>query len=687
MSCWTAITVLAGAAFTAVHVACAAEPPGAKLPGPATGAPAIEPDSESGLRLQMDKTGRATAFVCGAETIRAATDVRIASPGWKHMPGLAELKDLAVTDIPGGRRWSGTLEIETGKACRVEQEVERAGQEWRVRIAVSADETIAIEGAFFWLDLPVAVYAGGYCDLGRKASAEFPMAFSEAGMRFLGGSANRVTFSGPEADKGFALDFDRDVLVRVQDARGWKSDVYNVFAEVVGGALPKGKTARLAVTIRRFRPEFEPVNLTVTPARVLGQMDGFGGNYCFEIESPVSQYTLKNLNVAWARTEMTPAEWEPRNDNDDPGKTDWEFLKAQDKEGTNLRREFLLAQQIQRKGVPYSITIWRLPEWCYAEPAQGFRMTGGAIKQGVWPEILECIGSYLVYAKKTYGVEPDFFSFNEPNGACYVKFTPEEHRDAIRRIGVHFKELGLKTRMLLGDVSYPGAYDFILPAAGDTETMRYVGALSFHSWNGADPAVYEKWASTATRLGIPLLVGELGVDPSAWEGRKYRSFEYGLREVRMYQELIRYARPRGTMQWEFTADYGIADEVKDPATGATNVVPHARFWFVKHFCNLTPRNADVLETASDLVDVRITAFRGRGAAEREYALHIANLSAPRTAVVTGLPAGAGKLRAVRTSQTESFRELPPVEVEAGGSIRVTLPARSLLTLTTLRETR
>ncbi|MFZ4397870.1 MAG: hypothetical protein ACOYOU_19850, partial [Kiritimatiellia bacterium] len=362
-------------------------------------------------------------------------------------------------------------------------------------------------------------------------------------------------------------------------------------------------------------------------------------------------------------------------------KTDWEFLKAHDSEGSNLRREFLLAQQIQTSGIPYSITIWRLPEWCYEKPVKGWRTAGGAVKEGIWPEILECIGSYLVYAKKTYGVEPDYFSFNEPNNNTYVKFTPEDHRDAIRRIGAHFKELGLKTRMLLGDVSVIGEYDFILPAAGDAEAMRYVGALSFHTWFGAEPAGYEKWAAAATRLGLPLLVGEVGVDPSAWAG-KYRSFDYGLREVRLYQDLIRYARPQGTMQWEFTSDYGLVDEEKDPSTGAVKLVPHVRFWFMKHFCDLTPADADVLETGSDSSDIMVTAFRGRGARGGEFTLHIANFGRSCVAALAGLPAGLGPLRAVRTSQTESFNELPNVTPEQG-SLTLTMARRSLLTLTTL----
>jgi hypothetical protein len=38
-------------------------------------------------------------------------------------------------------------------------------------------------------------------------------------------------------------------------------------------------------------------------------------------------------------------------------------------------------------------------------------------------------------------------------------------------------------------------------------------------------------------LGLPLLVTEMGVDASAFYTRSYDSYEYGLREARMAQEL------------------------------------------------------------------------------------------------------------------------------------------------------
>ena len=224
--------------------------------------------------------------------------------------------------------------------------------------------------------------------------------------------------------------------------------------------------------------------------------------------------------------------------------------------------------------------------------------------------------------------------------------------------------------MLLADVSNPrGTHTYAQPAAFDAEAMKYVGAVSFHSWGGASQAQYEAWAELAERLGLPLLVAELGTDAGGWRGRSFDSYWYGIDEARMYQELLLYARPQGAMYWEFTADYSLVRLAGD------TILPTGRFWLTKHFTDLTPPRSQVLATRSDHPKVLITAFEREG----EYAVHIANVSAARDAILTGLPRHVTRWRAVQTTEEQGFAELAPVAAEDGG-LRLSLPARSLLTL-------
>ena len=268
-----------------------------------------------------------------------------------------------------------------------------------------------------------------------------------------------------------------------------------------------------------------------------------------------------------------------------------------------------------------------------------------------------------MYAKSEYGVEPDLFSFNESNIGIYVGLTPESHAEAIRRIGAYFQKLGLKTKMLLGDAASPrDTHTFVLEAANDPEALPYIGAVAFHSWGGGTPEQYAAWGDLAEWLHLPLLVTEMGVDAAAYYTRSWDSYDYGLREARMAQELLIYARPQGAQFWQFTNDYALA---REGANGA--VEPTPRFWLMKHFTDLTPASSDALAATADQVDVLATAFRKGGA----YAVHILNLGGARDALLTGLP--PGDWQAVETTEDAGFQPAAAPHAE-GGTVTLRLPA-------------
>ena len=633
----------------------------------------------AGSLAQTDRNGRLQSLVLKGDRVEIQTNIRIPLKGWTRLPGMEQARDVTSSSADGQTTWRGTIEPERGKPFLYEQTLKEEDGSVHLSLKVTAGADAEIEGVYFWLDLPVAVFGGGTCSLERQGAevASAPMPAARAPKRhFLSGTADLAQMEAPSSKAALEVAFSPACNVVVQDNREWNTPTYSAFVRFSGDRMAKGATAKLDVRLKLSgEGDQSPAALTLDAAKVRYRLDGFGGNYCFGIESPVSHYTLDHLRVAWARTEMTLPEWEPTNDNASPDETNWPFLEGHDQPDTNLRREFLLAQKIQRRGIPYSITIWHLPEWLYEHPrTDDERPNRRRVHPDKWPELLESIGSYLAYAKRKYGVEPNLFSFNEPGIGCRVLFSAEEHRDAIKRIGAHLEKLGLKTKMLLGDVtSFRRSIGYPMPAASDPEAMRHVGALAFHSWGGGSPADYAAWADLAEKLKLPLLVSELGVDGGAWRGHAYDTFAYGLREVRVYQDVLLYARPRGTMQWEFTSDYGTVH------VEGGKLVPTPRFWFVKHFCNLTPPNAEALGTASDNPKVLFTAFRGQGAV---YTLHVANFGAARPATIAGLPAEVRSLRAVQTGETDAMKEVPPVAV-AGGVARMVLAPQSLLTLTTM----
>jgi hypothetical protein len=447
-------------------------------------------------------------------------------------------------------------------------------------------------------------------------------------------------------------------------------------------ALTSAVVVCALLTPRASLSQHGHIQLTLAADQVRYHLDGFGGNYCFGLDAPATLYTLDNLHIAWARTEMRLADWEPDNDNASPTDPDLDYYDDRDVSGSKLRREFLIGKRLQDMGIPFVASVWWLPEWLYAEPGKPRNTHRRRIDPDKWPELLECIGSYLLHAKSRYGVEPDLFSFNEPNIGVMVLLSAEEHRDAIKRIGAHLRSLGLKTKVLLADATGPrGTHTYALPTTRDPDAMQYVGAIGFHSWGGGEREHYAAWADLAQSLHLPLLVTELGVDPFAWKTGAFDTFDYALRELRMYQELLLYACPQATMQWQFTSDYAIVKEEK-LADGRIQLLPTTRFHFIKHFCNLTPRGAAALPTTASHPDVLLTAFAAAQEGCRRYTLHIANFGERQEATISGIPADAAKFRAIQTGQYEGFRELQAVRAHER-TIHLQLAARSLLTLTTM----
>ena len=632
-----------------------------------------------GLRAEnanFDRAGRLTSMMYGGDELAVRGRVQIPARDWSRMSEPAP----AQRGGPAGSGWQGSIAADAGKSARFRQTVtEQDGRVW-LSVEVTADADLDIPGVYYAIDVPRAPFVGGWAVV-QTASGSQQAAFPEhrtPERDFFRADGLALRFTGAARNLNLAatLDGARNIAFTERWDRAGRS--YAALIQMRPGPLAAGQTASLKIGLALTGdPDHTPARLKVDAASSRYQFQGFGGNYCFNIESPVSQYTLDNLKVAWGRTEMSLSYWEPDDHSAAPAPPG--YFKQREQAYPRLRLEMQMARQLQDKRIPYIVSIWAVPEWAYTDPGdRPQRRSRRHLAPEKMDALVNSITSYLAYAKEQYGAEPDMFSFNEANIGVDVLLTPEEHRDMIKRLGASFEKAALKTRLLLGDATGPrNTHEFALVAAQDPEAMRYVKAVGFHSWGGGTPEQYQAWGDLAEWLQLPLLVTELGVDASAYQGGMYDSFTYGMREVRMYQELLQYARPQGTQQWEFTADYGIA-RARRRDDGGADVTPTSRFWLVKHFTDLTPRNSDALTTASDNDQVLLTGFR-QGAV---YTLHVANMAASRPVTIEGLP--DVEFRTVRTSETENFQELPPVRPEKG-VLRLEIPARSLVTLTTLSK--
>lgn len=623
---------------------------------------------------KFDEAGRLRQIALGKGWMALNTDVKIPLKDWTKTLSLGASKPTA-SHANGVHVWKGAPG-DGAASFAVEQSAREAGGKLVIDVRATAQAEIETEGVFFWIDVPSETFAGGTFRSGEQKGAlplELPQEYhlcsgvtASTALKTPGG-AEIIAETAPAAS------------VLIQDGRKW-SKHFSVLIQLAYGKFSKGQSVAMQISLSTTGAvEETPATIVLDAAAEPYRIEGFGGNYCFNIESPVTRYTLDNLRVAFARTEMTLEQWELENDDGDAARTNWPALVAHDTPGSRLRREFELMKELGAKKIPFIASIWKLPGWLYTKPPDQ-KNENNRVDEAKWPEGVECIVSYLQYAKEKYQAEPAYFCFNEPNIGVRVLFSGEEHRDLIKRLGPALRKAGLKTRMILGDVGGPrDTIGFTTPAANDPEALKYVGALSFHSWGGATPQQYNAWGDLAEKLKLPLIVAEAGVDPSAWQGGLYQSFDYGVREMAHYLELFQHARPQAVLLWEFTGDYSLLTTNK---FNKNRLVLTERFCFQKHWCDLTPAGSAALKTTSDNASILCAAFKHAADGKTNFTIHAGNPKWARQAMIEGIPAEIKTLNIVRTARGELFRRLDAIPV-TNGKVTLDLPGQSLTTLTTL----
>ncbi|MEK7403729.1 MAG: hypothetical protein AAB225_01345 [Acidobacteriota bacterium] len=606
-------------------------------------------------KAAYDSTGRIIALLSEAEDLEVTSSLVAVLPGGKRVPLQVRTPRRPLRREPGRLAWSGSFELPDESQGRFQLEAAEDAAGLGYTVAVTAETRLELEAVEFVLDLPRPVFVNGRMSSEGGAEVVLP-AVKPADPVFYRGEIASLRLAGADGAWVLAVSFEGPHAVALVDRWEPRGRSYQLRAVLQRGPLAAGAAAALKARFR-LTGKAGPgaaCRLALNNSKPRYRFDGFGGNYCWSNQSPIAAYTLNNLKIAWARTEMKLFQWDKERDNP----------------GAAIRADLEVMRRFHQMGAPYVISIWWLPERLYTDPHEKPRRAHfRRIDPEKWDQVLELVGSYLLYAKREYSVEPDLFSFNEANIGVYVGFDPEDHARAIKRFGAHFRKLGLKTKMLLGDATGPrDTHNYVLAAAADPEAMEFVGAVAFHSWGGASAEQYAAWGDVGEWLRLPLLVTELGVDAASYHTRAWDSFHYGLREARMTQEILLHARPQGAQFWQFTNDYGLARLGTDG-----KVEPTSRFWLMKHFTDLTPPKSEALATSSDQPRVLFTAFRAGG----QHTLHILNLGGAREAVIDGLP--DAEWRAVETTETEHY-QARQAGTSGEGKLRLNLAPRSLITL-------
>ncbi|MBE0672995.1 MAG: hypothetical protein IH588_20645, partial [Anaerolineales bacterium] len=367
---------------------------------------------------------------------------------------------------------------------------------------------------------------------------------------------------------------------------------------------------------------------------------GIGGNYAFDkSDTALGKYTLNNLNPRHVRVEMDLWQWEPVNDNGDPGTTNWTSFKDIGQTHVN----FLQMQDFKNRGIPVVASIWDVPDWMVQNPGETIKRI---IPPSMYDEAIESIAAYLLHARDQYGVTIPYVSFNEPNTGYHTLFTSPELIAFIKKAGPRFASLGLTTKWVIGDVDGPTkTVSYVTPILQDSSIAQYLGpGVSAHSWNwdNASDAVFSDIFSLANQYGKQVWVEEVGLNSLGWQTAGYTStWSYGFDLARLYYRLIRYMRASVLTYWEYGDDY--------PLASPTTLTPYPAFHVVKQLADQLSPGTKILETTSS--NSKLLVIAGKNDSTGNFMIQVINdSSASDTATISGLPNANLTLQRIRNGE-------------------------------------
>ncbi len=397
-------------------------------------------------------------------------------------------------------------------------------------------------------------------------------------------------------------------------------------------------------------------------------MLGMGGNFCqprYGAIAPmdaVGEYCLSHLAVAHARIGLPLDYWTPQ-----PG------VYA---DSAQARASLLALQMMQQRGIPTVASVWAGPEWMMGERSGPI---GRLLPPDRYADCIEAIVRYLTTARDEYGVEVEFFSFNEPDLGVEFLFTSQTMADFIRQAGPRFASSGLATKFLVGDTANGEPFaPYAEPILEDESIAPYLGPLSFHCWDGlrASDASYLAIAELGRRFRKPVWCLETGHNSSLHKapGNPWKTWETALNTALVYERTIRLTGAELVDYWTYQHNYSLVDK--------TTGEPYPIFHVMHQMQPVFAPGAQIVvpSTSAD----RIRAIGSIQPSSGTVAILLVNSEEPATLTIHGLPAEA---RCHVTVRDDAGQERKPAEVRvsAEGDVHVAVPVASVVTVLSMPQ--
>jgi hypothetical protein len=408
----------------------------------------------------------------------------------------------------------------------------------------------------------------------------------------------------------------------------------------------------------------QPTRITVFPEIRHQEIISIGGNYC------QANYT----DNAWdAVGEATLSEFRPSHVRlalplQFRGK-DYETYK-----GARINQQpavVTLLETMKRMKAEYgvsnfTVSVWRVADELVDNPERNDKRT---IKADKYDEVIDMIEAFLVKAKKDYGVDVDYFSFNESDGGYNTLFSPEETIRFFKMAGKRFRDAGLKTIFLWGDTHQTrGTVEFATMVAADSTIWKYLGPLCFHSWwsENIPDSEFERIAGLARAWGKEVWCNELGFDAMSWRVPGMNaSWDFGLRFAKISHRMMKYAKVQVSQYWTWQNNYSIMS--------ADTQTKYPSYYVTRHHVQFLNAGTRLVHSISSDPEVMVLAGIHP---QNGKVLHILNLKAiPVEIEIEGMT--GDKIRMVSTTENNLWEEKTPKARTKNGKLSLRLEPASV----------
>jgi hypothetical protein len=408
----------------------------------------------------------------------------------------------------------------------------------------------------------------------------------------------------------------------------------------------------------------QPVQIKVFPEIQRQEIISIGGNYCQanytdNAWDEVGEATLSEFRPSHVRLAL-PLQFKGK---------DYETYK-----GVRIIQQpavvTLLETMKRMKGEfgvsNFTVSVWRVADELVENPERNDKRT---IKADKYDEVIDMVEAFLVKAKKDYGVDVDYFSFNESDGGYNTLFSPEETIRFFKMAGKRFREAGLKTIFLWGDTHQTrGTVEFATMVAADSTIWKYLGPLCFHSWwsENMPDLEFERVAGLAQAWDKEVWCNELGFDAMSWRiPGMNASWDFGLRFAKISHRMMKYAKVQVSQYWTWQNNYSIMS--------ADTQTKYPSYYVTRHHVQFLNAGTRIVHSISSDPEVMVLAGIHP---QNGKVLHILNLKAiPVEIELEGVSGRITKM--ITTTENNLWEEKAPKTRTKNGKLSLRLEPASV----------